>query len=77
MEMQTSVISRAPAIRLAVDSFLLYKLLLGLNWGINKRSEFGLRTGTEVFKTGFYEGIFRAQTGTIVHSRNFLVLFRP
>ena len=34
--------------------------------GINKRSEFSLRLGT-----------FRAQTGTIVHSRNFLVLLRP
>ena len=45
--------------------------------GINKRSDFGLRTGTEVFKTGFYKGTFRAQTGTIVHSSNFLVLFRP
>ena len=31
--------------------------------GINKRSEFSL-----------YLGTFRAQTGTIVHSRNFLVL---
>ena len=30
----------------------------------------------KVFKTGFYMGTFRAQTGTIVHSRNFLVLFK-
>ena len=29
------------------------------------------------FLTGFYKGTFRAQTGRIVHSRNFLVLFRP
>ena len=35
------------------------------------------RTGTKVFRTGFYKGTFRDQTGTIVHSRNFLVLFRP
>ena len=45
--------------------------------GINKRSEFGLHTGTDVFKTVFFKGTFRAQTGTIVHSRNVLVLFRP
>ena len=32
-------------------------------------SDFGLRTGTEVFKTSFYKGRFRAQTGTIVLSR--------
>ena len=42
-----------------------------------KGLEFGLRTGTEVFKTGFYKGTFRAQTGMIVHYRNFLALFRP
>ena len=30
----------------------------------------------EGFLTGFYKGTFRAQTGTIVHSRTFLVLFR-
>ena len=41
------------------------------------RSEFDHRTGTKDFRTGFYKGTFRAQTGTIVHSRNFLVLFRP
>ena len=28
-------------------------------------------------KVDFCKGTFRAQTGTIVHSRNFLVLFRP
>ena len=33
--------------------------------GINKRSEFGLRTGTKDFKTVFYKGTFRAETGTI------------
>ena len=36
-----------------------------------------LASSTEVFKTGFYKGTFRAQTGTIVYSRNYLVLFRP
>ena len=40
-------------------------------------SEFGLRTGTDGFKTGFYKGTLRAQNGMIVHSRNFLVLFKP
>jgi len=29
------------------------------------------------FLNRFYKGTFRAQTGTIVHSRNFLVPFRP
>ena len=29
------------------------------------------------FKTGFYKSTFRAQTGTIVHFREVLVLFRP
>ena len=45
--------------------------------GHQQRSEFDLRTGTGVFKTGFYKGTFHAQTGTIVHSRNLLVLLRP
>ena len=49
----------------------------GQNLGINKRSEFGLRTGTKVSKTVFYKGTFRAHAGTIVNSCNFLVVFGP
>ena len=42
--------------------------------GYQQKVGIGLRNGTKVFTPGFYEGAFRAQTGTIVHSRNFLVL---
>ena len=31
--------------------------------------EFGLRTGTKDFKTGFYKGTDRAKTGTMVEDR--------
>ena len=41
------------------------QLLKGHYWGINKRSEFGLRTGTKDFSSGFYEGTDRARAGTM------------
>ena len=37
--------------------------------GNNKRSEFGLRTGTKDIRTSFYKGTFCAQTGTMVGTR--------
>ena len=37
--------------------------------GINKRLEFGLRTGTKDYRTGFYKGTDRAKAGTMVQDR--------
>ena len=38
-------------------------------YGINKGSEFGLRTGTKDFRTGFYKGEVRAKAGMMVQDR--------
>ena len=38
-------------------------------WGINKRSEFGLRAGTKDFRASFYKGTDRAKAGTMVQYR--------
>ena len=43
---------------------------------LGHQQKVGIQVGRSE-KVGFYKGTFRAQTGTIVHSRNFLVLFRP
>ena len=43
---------------------------------IGPQQKVGIRVGRSE-KVDFYKGTFRAQTGTIVHTRNFLVLFRP
>ena len=46
------------------------------SYHIGPKQKVGIRVGRSE-KVDFYKGTFRAQTGTIVHSRNFLVLFRP
>ena len=46
------------------DSALIIKTIIHLSWGINKRSEFVLRT--KDFRTGFYEGTDRAEAGSMV-----------
>ena len=43
---------------------------------LGPKQKVGIRVGRSE-KVDFYKGTFRAQTGTIVHSRNYLVLFRP
>ena len=52
---------------------LFHDLIVGPK---QKAEKVGIQVGRSE-KIDFYKGIFRAQTGTIVHSRNFLVLFRP
>ena len=47
----------------------LGKIFQGADQGINKRSEFGHRTGTKDFRTGFYKGTDRAKAGTIMQDR--------
>ena len=44
-------------------------LVIKLEQGIIKRSDFGFRTGTKDFKTGFYKGTDRVKAGTMVEYR--------
>ena len=55
----------------ASSVFVLQQILASkrMNQGINKRSEFGHRTGTKDFRTGFYKGRERAKAGTMVQDR--------
>ena len=55
----------------ASSVFVLQQILASkrMNQGINKRSEFGHRTGTKDFRTGFYKGTDRAKASMIVQNR--------
>ena len=55
----------------------LFLKIGGYEVGPKQKVGKGRNSGRRSEKVDFYKGTFRAQTGTIVHSRNFLVLFRP
>ena len=52
---------------------LFHDLIVGPK---QKAEKVGIQVGRSE-KIDFYKGTFRAQTSTIVHSRNFLIHFRP